>query len=167
MSDNNIVVILAKANWCGHCQRFSPVFEYSSENYKNNEYLKNYNIKFESYDLADDDEKRNFMLSHLKAYDKVDGYPTVLILINKDNKINYHNINHVEVENIKDKKQISSSSKIFIENISNALKSLNSENKSLFLQIGGNINNNKTLLSEEKYRNKYLKYKSKYLNLKK
>ena len=39
------------------------------------------------------------MLSHLKAYEKVDGYPTVLILINKNNKSNYLNINHVGVEN--------------------------------------------------------------------
>jgi thiol-disulfide isomerase/thioredoxin len=166
MSDKNITILLAKANWCGHCQRFAPVFEYSENTYKENSYLKDYDIKFKSFDLADDDEKKNFMLSYLEAFNKVDGYPTILMIKKNNERLNYYHIDHVEVNNPEDRDQIKSSSEIFIKNIENVLKSIDSENKSLFVQVGGKTDN-KTLLSEEIYRNKYLKYKSKYLNLKK
>lgn len=164
-----IVVILAKANWCSHCQRFGPVFDYVNDIYKSHDDFKNLDIKFESYDLADEAEKTNFVLSHYNAMEKVDGYPTVMVKTIKNNKLNYTIINHVEAQNINDKNDISNAANIFIENILNCLKSINSENKSLYVQVGGKIpiSYDKTSLKEEIYRKKYLKYKSKYLNLKK
>ena len=76
---------------------------------------------------------------------------------------------HTQVdENIKDKsKQKQEASKRFLDNITNLIKSLDSDGKILYTQTGGAMINYRTSLQEEILRKKYLKYKSKYLELKK
>jgi len=166
-----ITVILARANWCGHCQHFEPIYEESEKKYKDNKYLQNYTIKFDNFDLANDDVKNGFMLGHYNAMEKISGYPTVLVNITdeKNKKNNYHIIEHTLIdEKINDKnKQIIEASERFLNNISNVLKSLNSDGSILYVQTGGAMVNYQTSMQEELYRKKYLKYKSKYIELKK
>ena len=133
MSDK-IIVILAKANWCGHCKKFSPIYDLAKKLYKNHEHLKNLSINFYDYDLANENEKNNFMLNHFKAYDKVSGYPTVLVNIIDENNDNYINIEHTVIDSKNDEEDASNR---FLENISNVIKSLNSDSKKLYLQEGG------------------------------
>ena len=163
-----ITLLLAKANWCGHCKKFEPIYDHSEEKYKNNKYLNKYEIKFEKYDLADDNEKNKFMLSHFKAMDKVKGYPTLFVNIRDGKKNDYHMISHTqEDQSIKgdEARRIDASEK-FLENVSNLLKSLESDSKVSYVQTGGNMTLPQSTLEDEVYRKKYLKYKTKYLELK-
>lgn len=74
LPDNTkLTVILFKADWCGHCQKFKPVWEHVSKMYE-----KKYN--FIIYD-ADSDRKK------LEEY-KVDSFPTLLVK-NGSNVISY------------------------------------------------------------------------------
>jgi len=160
MSDK-IKIILARANWCGHCKDFEPIYDLSQIFYKNNKFLKEYNINFENYDMADNDIKNKFMLNHFNAMDQIEGYPTILINIKNKENNKYYNIQHTvrDYKISNNKEQIENAALRFLDNISNKIKSLNSDNKILYTQTGGKNQN-------ELYKKKYLKYKSKYLNLK-
>lgn len=159
-----ITVILSRANWCGHCQHFEPIYEIASKSWKENKYLKDLDLEFKNYDMAKEDEKNIFMLEHINAMDKVKGYPTVLI---KDKSGNYVSIDHTVVDNgINEKDQHNEASERFLTNISNALKSKNSDGKVLYVQSGGFHKNNDYSIEESEYKKKYLKYKSKYMELK-
>jgi thiol-disulfide isomerase/thioredoxin len=165
-----ITVILARAGWCGHCQHFEPIYKKTIEIHSNDKFLSKYNIIFKNYDLANDADKTNFTINHLAAINMVEGYPTVLVNVNdKENKEDkYYTISHTVVdENIKEDEQHEEASKRFLVNIANLIKSLNSDSKVLYIQTGGAMIKYKTSLKEEIYRNKYLKYKSKYIELKK
>lgn len=184
-----ISIILTRANWCPHCQHFEPIFENAKKLYKKNDYLKDLEIGFEDYDLANDDVRNTFMLNHNDIKDKIQGYPTVFVnLKNKTSKQNdYFTIEHTvknNDDNVDESKQIEQAAMKFLINVSNGLKNLDSENKVLFIQKGGNnlnknfnTNNNlnKCVVSggslniknQDIYKEKYLKYKSKYTELKK
>jgi len=182
-----ISIILTRANWCPHCQHFEPIFENAKKLCKKHDYLKDFEIGFEDYDLANDDVRNTFMLNHNDITDKIQGYPTVFVnLKNKTSKQNdYFTIEHTIIDNdekIDESKQIEQAAMNFLINITNGLKSFNSENKVLFIQKGGN--NFYTTNRENKfdqcviggslidfknkdiYKQKYLKYKSKYIELK-
>lgn len=171
-----ISIILTRANWCPHCQHFEPIFEEAKNIYKKHDYLKDFEIGFEDYDLAEDDIKNTFMLNHNDISDKIRGYPTVFInLKNKTSKQNdYFTIEHTIVDsNIAESKQHNHAAKKFLENIANGLKSFDSENKVLFIQQGGNksmpcsVGGNLSINNQAIFKEKYLKYKSKYIELKK
>jgi thiol-disulfide isomerase/thioredoxin len=165
-----ITVILAKAGYCGHCKDFEPIYEESRNNYKDDKYLDDQDINFVDYDLATDEGKNNFTITHLEALKMVEGYPTVLVNISDKNKKNnkYYTIDHTVVNHSinDDEEKNKEASKRFLINLSNLLKSLDSDNKVLYLQTGGGMRNYQTSLKEEIYRKKYLKYKAKYLELK-
>ena len=168
-----ISVILTRAEWCPHCKNFEPIYETAKNIHKKFEELKNYDIKFEDYDIANDDVKNTFMLNHYEIKDKIKGYPTVFInLKNKNQKTNnYFMIDHTIVdEKLNELEQHEEAAKRFIKNIYNSLKSINSDNKVLYMQEGGNVVDErelkKDLEKEDIYKKKYLKYKSKYLKLK-
>lgn len=193
---NKISVILTRSESCPHCINFMPIFKLAKNICKNFDELKNYEVKFEDYNLEDNAVRNTFMITHLNLIDKVKGYPTVFInfknnydevehtVINgdisenvneseseSDNKNENDNINENDSDNKSNyiDKQYMTAAKKFIENISNVLKSRNSDNKILFIQQGGNndvheFKNN--LNNEESYKNKYHKYKSKYIELK-
>lgn len=138
-----ISIILTRANWCPHCQHFEPIFENAKKLYKKNDYLKDLEIGFEDYDLANDDVRNTFMLNHNDIKDKIQGYPTVFVnLKNKTSKQNdYFTIEHTvknNDDNVDESKQIEQAAMKFLINVSNGLKNLDSENKVLFIQKGGN-----------------------------
>lgn len=175
-----ITIILSKANWCPHCRDFEPIFELAKKNSKSDDYLKNYDIKFEDYDFEDNNVKNTFSINHFDAMDKISGYPTILLKIVQNKKNNYipieHTVINLQTKSEKNKKILEQdASKRFLNNIINCLKTIDSDRKVLFMethetQTGGNMTkfNSKQNLSEnELYKKKYLKYKSKYLELKK
>ena len=170
-----INVILAWAHWCHFCNDFKPIYVMAKEIYKKSKEIDNYDIEFEDYNLAEDDIKNIFKLNHFEIQDKITGYPTIFINIKNTEKKNneYLQIEQTiinENEKKNNKKQLYEvAAKKFITNIINALKNINSDNRVLITQQGGNINNNESkrnFLNEELYKKKYLKYKSKYLELK-
>jgi thiol-disulfide isomerase/thioredoxin len=62
--DTKVMVILFKADWCGHCKHFKPTWEKISETY-------NKKFNFVVYDADTQTDK-------FKEY-KVDAFPTVLV----------------------------------------------------------------------------------------
>lgn len=164
-------VILARAHWCGHCRNFEPIYEETRTNYMNDEFLSKYKVNFKDYDLANDDGKNNFTLNHLDAMNLISGYPTVLIHINDKNTNKYFPIDHTVINhNLADEQEKKTdASKRFMTNISNFIKSLESDNKFIYkqLQSGGAIKKYKTSMEEAEFREKYLKYKKKYSDAKK
>ena len=161
-----ITVIFVKADWCGHCKNFTKIYDEAIKLYKLNNFLNNYNVNFEVYDIENNDRKNILSINHYEIIDKISGYPT--IFIKSTNKLDktrniYDQIDHTVINSeININNQKNEAANRFILNIVNYLKTLESDNTSLFIQQGGTTNT-----KNEVYRNKYLKYKSKYLELKK
>jgi len=160
-----IKILLVKADWCGYCRMFIPIFN------KAKEILKNKDSKFEltAYEFADEKQnnlekdiksKNDFLNNYSSLEKKIEGYPTVFMIVNdKDYNINTTSIN----ENISKDKQLEDAANKFINNILQTHKTVTSDRKDNYIaHSGGNIFNNDII-----YRNKYIKYKSKYLELSK
>ena len=137
-SNKELKVILSKVEWCGHCKDFLPVFNESKNLIKNNKIFKNVNINFEVYDMEED--KGIFETKYGDLVDKVEGYPTVFLAQIKNEKLS----KTVEIGHKKDPED-------FVKLIGDAYKSFSN-------QTGGN-------LEDDMYKQKYLKYKAKYLQL--
>lgn len=181
-----IFIILAKAGYCIHCKNFEPIFTTAKNICKFNDFLKNHDIKFDEYDMADNTIRNTFEINHHKIMDQIKGYPTVFINIrdtsNAKNIINdYLEIEHVVANHQMDKdedKQKEEAAKRFLENIVNGIKTLNSDSKTTYIQTGkGTGTGTGTGMGirqtqkggsqiNEMYKLKYLKYKSKYHELK-
>lgn len=158
-----IKILLVKADWCGYCRMFVPIFN------KAKEILRNKDSKFEltTYEFADEKQnildkytksKKEFIDNYGNLEKKIEGYPTIFMIVNNKD----YNINTTSVdENIPKDKQIEDAANKFINNILQQYKTVTSERKDNYIaHIGGNILNNDII-----YRNKYIKYKSKYLEL--
>lgn len=159
-----ISVILAKTSWCPHCTSFSPIYELAAEKMKNHDDMK---VKYSSYELDKSNNKQLFMSEHPGLFDHVDGYPTVFIETLDDNKKRVITTVPHSVAKTQRKEDMHIATDEFINNIKNSYKSLMSEHKEYrSVQSGGSNLNNKTTLNQEIYRNKYIKYKQKYINLK-
>lgn len=167
MSNPIYKVILVKASWCGHCGHFLPIFiqanKSKSDELENIKYVSyDDSGKFKEYDgTVNDMDNTNNKIKSDKYYEKLKeeagGYPTIFIVCEED-KEKKITIDSVRVnDELDDDKQIPEAGKQFIENIINGIKTLESDGKSVFVQVGGNKN----------YEFKYQKYKSKYLELKK
>jgi thiol-disulfide isomerase/thioredoxin len=141
MKNNNeeLKVILSKVAWCGHCTNFLPVFNKSQKLTKNNKYLKDTNVNFEVYDMEEDLEK--FKSNNYEdLLPQINGYPTVIVTSLKNGKrVNTEMIDH------------STDPQEFINTVGETYNKLVS-------QSGG--------YEEELYKQKYLKYKQKYTELK-
>jgi thiol-disulfide isomerase/thioredoxin len=139
-NNNELNVILSKVAWCGHCTNFLPVFNKSQKLTKNNKYLKNTNVNFEVYDMEEDLEK--FKSNNYEdLLPQINGYPTVIVTSLKNGKrVNTEIIDH------------SSDPLEFINTVGETYNKLVS-------QSGG-------FEEEEFYKQKYLKYKQKYTELK-
>ena len=164
MNQENFI-ILAKAGYCQYCKDFEPIFKTAKNIYESNDFLKDYKIDFNEYDMADKTVSNTFEINHSEVINKIRGYPTVFINIrdisDKKNIINdYKMIEHVIIDpKIDENKQVEEAAKRFLENIVNGIKTLKSDSKTEYIQTGGTpINKN--------YKSKYLKYKSKYHELK-
>ena len=171
---NKITIILIRAEWCGHCKNFEPIYKKAEEIYKNAqngsktkktngeetnreeiiEFLKEYDIKFENYDHSDESVKNIYMINHGENKNQIEGYPTIFVKIEKNGINEYKTINHT----FDDSTQKKDAETRFLENIMNVIKTQKSDNKILYIQQGGN--------NDEIYKIKYQKYKSKYLKLK-
>jgi thiol-disulfide isomerase/thioredoxin len=158
-------ILLIKANWCGHCKRFEPIFKNTEAIIKNNDFFKDKNINLKSFDFAENGIKENFENEYGKVSKYIDGFPTVIIRHEKKNNVKYTLIDTAhEDETIKENKRLDHATHNFIKNIKNGYDSLT-------IQQGGNYEHmlEKTLeneLSEMYYKKKYLHYKNKYLELK-
>ena len=62
-NEKKVDVILFKADWCGHCKRFKPVWEMLNKNFES---------KF-NFIIYDADKDTNMVEKY-----KVDGFPTIL-----------------------------------------------------------------------------------------
>ena len=152
MSDKSYTIFLIKANWCGHCNHFFPIFEEASKNKPECEKK----LKYISYDVVDgktfnhsenkEEPKNNNYKNYIETIE-VEGYPTILFLIEDNGKI------EKKIE-INDRGETSTD---FNNKISNTINTIESDGKSETIMVGGN----------RKYESKYLKYKLKYLELKK
>jgi len=138
-SKKDFKVILSKVEWCGHCKDFLPVFNKSKNLVKNNNMFKNVNMDFEVYDMEED--KGIFETKYSELVDKVEGYPTVFLAQIKNDKLS----KTVEIGHAKETQE-------FIKLLEDAYKNFSG-------QKGG-------FEEEELYKQKYLKYKNKYILLK-
>lgn len=162
--DKNITVILVKASWCGFCKKFIKIYDKARDIHKSIKFFDNYNLIFEDYDFANNDVEKLFSINHNNIINDIEGYPTIFIKLNNKNKNTYHKIESTLVDpNININNQENEAAKRFLENIINCIKTLESDNASLFIQQGGTKSPNNSI----DYYNKYLKYKSKYIKLKK
>lgn len=162
MSDISYTVFLIKSINCGHCNHFFPIFKEASENKP--ECGKK--IKYISLDVVDDktlnhpENKEVSMGINYKNYIdtiEVRGYPTILVLVEDDNKIQ----SQKEIVNR------GNTVEEFNKNVESVIKSFESDSKSETIMLGGNRNGNRNGNGNRNYESKYLKYKSKYLELKK
>ena len=148
---NKPQVILAKAILCPHCTQFMPIYEKASEDYGNK-------YDFSWYDFADDapiPNKDNFENDHEGLVNIIDGYPTVIIKLN--------NKSHVKVDpTLIRNNDINKAVKEFINNIENGLKTLSSGRRKEYISLEGGYN----IENDNLFKNKYIKYKQKYLKLK-
>lgn len=168
-----INIILAKASWCPHCLDFAPIYELAQKKINSEQDLDNCEITFDSYELDKNNQKSDFMKKYPGLIDFLEGYPTVYFRMsdlnekNEKNKTKTEFINHA-VANGQDKKALEDAANEFVNNIVNKYKSMLSDNKELHIDVQkGGMKNHITSIQEAIYRNKYLKYKSKYLYLKK
>jgi thiol-disulfide isomerase/thioredoxin len=140
------VIILVKAGWCTHCKNFSPIYDKIKEEFSSS----HPDVLFLSFDIADDDNRKDLIRQYNYIYNANNGKGVPSVYGIKDNKyklIPHYNNDDVGDTDLKDPKSI------FIKNLN---LFINSElgKDALINQGGGSLNN------------KYLKYKSKYLQLK-
>ena len=147
---DNIQLILLKSEECGHCKSFLPIFKKAvSQN------ICDYDI----YDINDDKKYTSFENNYPDIKQKFDkAVPTIYIIVN--DKFQEVRSSRVMGEG---EKELNIAVNTFIDNVKNGIKTLQSDNHTVYIQAGGNKEYYK---NEEYYKNKYIKYKTKYLQKK-
>ena len=138
---DNIQLILLKSENCGHCLSFTPIFKEAME--KN---ICKYNI------LDTSDENTNIILEKNYPFivNKFDGaVPTIYLMVGGK-------VQEIKSSKIKDGEKLEDAVSEFIKNVKNGIKTLKSPKHTTYVQTGGYKN-------EEYYKQKYIKYKTKYL----
>ena len=164
-----IKIVLVKANWCGHCKTFEPLYEEAKKKYKKIDFLVNNITDFFKYD---EKEKENFTKDYSeKIFSSIVGYPTVLLIVsdktkNKDDE-DKHKIHEINTTKKTDSKTENEAVNEFLKNIEAKLRTILSPNKDTHVNTGvlnggGNVKNNTNYID---YKKKYYKYKNKYLKL--
>lgn len=159
----NLKVILAKADYCGHCKDFLPIFERTVELSKKE--LPNSKFEIEEMDTRiNPSAHQNFKSKYGEdIYNKVQGYPTVILILEKDGEKTNITVEHAAGG-------LEESAKKFLNNVINGYKTLKSGVNKTFVSVenqegGSYCKVNKVNNQDEKYKAKYIKYKSKYLEL--
>lgn len=159
----DLKVILAKADYCGHCSDFLPIFKRTEEIAKKE--LPNAEFVIEEMDTRiNPSAHQNFKSKYSEdIYNKVQGYPTVLLILEKDGKKTNTTVEHAAGK-------LEESAKKFLNNVLNGYKTLKSGSSKTFVSVenqegGSCCKVNKINNQDEKYKAKYIKYKSKYLEL--
>ncbi len=161
-----IRIVLAKASWCPHCTDFTPIFEKAKDKINSKKQLGGVKIYLVSFELDNDNEKDRFINEYPGLIDFLEGYPTVYFQLKSDNgRPKTEFINHT-ISREQNDEGIEKAAEEFIENIVNKYESIKSGKKEIVRVQKGGMRNFITSLEEEEYRNKYLKYKRKYLGLK-
>ena len=139
-------IILLKSASCGFCSEFTPIYKIVQNNYK-----KKYN--FHTFDINNHEDTQKLQKNYTDVYNKYfnTGVPTAII--RTSGGIGEINIPALDEENNND---LEKASRLFYKNAKKVSKTLNSNN--IYPQDGGN--------NDDKYKNKYLKYKQKYFLLK-
>lgn len=166
---HNITVILAKASWCPHCVDFTPIYKLAKEKIKPKD-IDNCQINFVSFELDKNGEKERFQQEYPGLIDFLEGYPTVYFQMTEKNGNSRPKTEFISHTTAK-QGGVEQAVQEFVKNIINKYKSIKSDNKVEYttVQKGGQYRkmaSNMTSMEEVEYRNKYLKYKSKYLELK-
>jgi thiol-disulfide isomerase/thioredoxin len=163
-----INVILAKASWCPHCIHFTPIYEKAKTKAVKDKRLSGLDINFLSFELDRTDEQNRFKEEYPGLIDYLQGYPSVYFQIIDDKKKKKTDfVDHTVAEGSSDK-DVDRAVENFLNNIVNKYKSMNSDGKEEYVAVQkGGMRLFTTDMNEVKYREKYLKYKSKYLNLSK
>jgi len=169
MSDNDLHIMLIKTEWCPHCQHFKPIYKEASKKYKDNKELGKLKIEFSMYDGDNDVDKINkykaleditdnkSAISEVlvPAMNAVNGYPTILIKCKKDKAFSIlHDRGHTAddlLEKILDFYNKEMNPGVEVKNV----------------QKGGSNQYSFSKKEDGYYAKKYLKYKTKYLTLKK
>ena len=150
--DDNIHLILLKSEKCGHCKSFMPIFK----EFKNN---KIYNCTV--YDTEDEQKYTLFKNNYPDIDKNFDGaVPTIYIIVNgKFQEVKSSRVNGDGDE------ELNNAVNDFVNNINNSIKTLQSNNHTVYVQTAGN-KNKEYYKNEEYYKKKYIKYKIKYLQKK-
>ena len=161
--DLEVTVILAKTSWCPHCIDFTPIYQKAGAEInkiaKSNKINKQFT--FHSFEIDKENEKKDFEQKFGELTDFINGFPSVLIKYKGGGKNYIVPINHTFIKKT-DKKpndgELKELEKIAVEEFVNNIFTNVSDKKDVFVnpQNGGNI-----------YKEKYLKYKAKYIELKK
>lgn len=157
----DLKVILVKADYCGHCRYFLPIYEKAIE-------LAQKSLPNAEFAVEEMDQKINPMAhENFKSkygeeiLSKIEGYPTVVLIFEKNGKKIDTQVEHTVGEK-------NEAAKNFLNNLNNKYNTLKSDSKKEFVSVnpqqGGDckVNNDVT---NDKYKVKYIKYKSKYLSL--
>lgn len=179
----NFDVILVKANWCGHCKHFEPIFENTKKYFKENKST----INFKSFDFANESVKNDFDKEYGAFSQYIDGFPTIFIKYEKDNDVKYTTVEPSKQDiNVEESLRLRKATKEFANNIIKGSKSFTNINNSQkggkkqtslphddnsINKVGGSYENMlekslKKQLSDLYYKRKYIKFKTKYLKLK-
>jgi thiol-disulfide isomerase/thioredoxin len=164
-----INIILAKTSWCPHCINFAPIYELAKEKIKSKA-LDGCKIEFDSYEMDNDSQANEFKQKYPGLLDFLKGYPTVYFRMREevDGSPDVVKTEFIDHSVAKGESGLDSAAEEFVDNIVNKYKSILSDKKELHVRVQkGGMAKYMTSTQEEEYRNKYLKYKSKYLGLKK
>jgi thiol-disulfide isomerase/thioredoxin len=157
----DLKVILVKADYCGHCRDFLPIYEKAIE-------LAEESFSYAEFIIEEMDKRINpIAYENFKSkygeeiLSKIEGYPTVVLIFEKDGKKIDTQIDHTVGEK-------NEAAKRFLNNLNNKYNTLKSDSKKEFVSVnqqqGGDCKVNNVEYND-KYKVKYIKYKSKYLSL--
>lgn len=161
-------VILVKASWCPHCVNFTPIYEKASEEASKRPELASIDINFYSYELDNPTEQEKFKKDYPGLIDHLSGYPTVYFQM-LDGKTKKKKTEFIDHSVVKREGEIGKKEAVneFIDNIVNKYKSIMSGGTEEYIRVQtGGMEKFQTSISEVLYKQKYLKYKSKYLQIK-
>ncbi len=156
-------VILAKADFCGHCHAFLPIFKRAIELAKKDKEIVDTEFIIKEMDSSIEPmAHKNFESEYGNdTLSLISGYPTVVILMDVDGEKKIGTVEHTGGDT-------ESAAINFIQNVKNGIKTIGSENKDFYIRVkkqeGGTCGLDTQVL-EDKYKAKYIKYKSKYLEL--
>lgn len=155
---SKVNILLIKANWCPHCVAFEPIYKKARELSKSDKELQDFN--FEIVETTNDLEYTAIKKKYDKIEKYLEGYPTVIYYTEINKKPIYKQVDTTHAK-IGDEEDIKNTAKLFLDNVRNTNKTVNSDNYDEYKQVQTGGKN-----TEEYYKQKYLKYKNKYLNSK-
>lgn len=182
--DNQVKIILVKNDACPYCKLFAPIYEYTKDIHDDKHLENKYKLSFSTFDVSDSLQNMIFEKSHPDCYKLMDGrgVPSVFVNIIRNGESKYYSVDHTMADRIisNEKKRTEDASKRFMTNVKNKIKSIMSGGQTEYMQSGGindEINNETELdydveydldaeLDRKLFKQKYLKYKEKYLALK-